>query len=114
MGAEFGVGVGVELGLEIEIIAAVVEVEFGAAIASMSEIDAGLSHMVDETANAAAVIVELLAVDRDSSSDIVVDMDHTQDTAGSTVDIVADVGTTVQQTAQQLEQQLENLSLLSD
>lgn len=54
--------------------------------------------------------MELLAVDRDSTADIAVDMDHIRDTAGSTADTVAD--TTVQQSEQQLE--LENLRLLSD
>lgn len=58
--------------------------------------------------------MELLAVDRDSTADIAVDMDHIRDTAGSTADTVAD--TTVQQSEQQLEQQLEleNLRLQSD
>lgn len=54
--------------------------------------------------------MELLAVDRDSTADIAVDMDHIRDTAGGTADTVAD--TTVQQSEQQLE--LENLRLLSD
>ncbi|KAM1276837.1 hypothetical protein ACFX13_030007 [Malus domestica] len=108
--AEFGVELELEkFGAVAEVeFGAVAEVEFEAEVASMSEVDSGRSHMVAEP----AVVVELLAVDRDSSSDIAVDMGHIQDTAGSTVDIVAAAGTIDQQSAQPLE--LENLSLLSD